>query len=109
MSLNRLKCLSGPWVVLLLAGVAFTSPASGEAARGWWSLQPVRDEQPPAVRDAAWPRTDVDRFVLAKLESQGMRPPPAASKRTLIRRATFDLTGLPPTPEEVDRFLADDS
>ena len=64
---------------------------------------------PPEVADEAWPLGDVDRFILAKLEAQGMKPPPAADKRTLIRRATFDLTGLPPTPQEVDAFLADSS
>src|SRR5262249_27707728 len=59
--------------------------------------------------DEAWPAGDLDRFVLAKLEQHGLRPARPADKRTLIRRATFDLIGLPPAPEEVDAFLADDS
>jgi hypothetical protein len=63
----------------------------------------------PPVKNTAWVRTPVDHFVLAKLEAAGMAPSKPADKRTLIRRATFDLIGLPPTPEEVDAFLADRS
>jgi len=77
--------------------------------RAFWSFQPVKDPSPPAVLDASWPRGDLDRFVLAALEARGLAPAPPADRRTLIRRATFDLTGLPPTPEEVAAFLADES
>jgi len=63
----------------------------------------------PAVKDAPWPASDIDRFILARLEAAKLRPAPAADKRTLIRRATFDLIGLPPTPEEVQSYLKDDS
>ncbi len=77
--------------------------------RAFWSFQPLARVAPPAVTDANWPRTDIDRFVLARLEQEGLRPVGAADKLTLLRRATLDLTGLPPTPEEVDAFLADDS
>lgn len=73
-----------------------------------WAFQPVVDPELPEVKDAAWVRSPLDRFVLAKLEAAGLKPAPPADKRTLIRRATFDLTGLPPTPEEVAAFLADD-
>jgi len=59
------------------------------------------------VKDTAWPRNSIDRFILARLEARGVSPSPPADKRTLIRRATFDLTGLPPTPEETARFEAD--
>jgi len=61
------------------------------------------------VKDASWPKTAIDRFILAGLEAKGLKPAPPACKRTLIRRATFDLTGLPPTPAEIDAFLDDDS
>ena len=63
----------------------------------------------PAVKDQDWPRTSVDRFILARLEAKGLSPSPPADRRTLIRRATFDLTGLPPTPEEIAAFEADPS
>jgi hypothetical protein len=74
-----------------------------------WSFQPVRDAAAPNVKRAEWPRNPIDRFLLAAMESQGLAPAPEADKRTLIRRLTFDLTGLPPTPEEVAAFLADDA
>ena len=77
--------------------------------RAFWSFQPLRKPALPAVRDTAWPRTDIDRFVLARLERDALSPVGAADKRTLLRRATLDLTGLPPTPDEVDAFLADSS
>src|SRR4051812_1129385 len=80
-----------------------------EQGRAFWSFRAPVDPPPPAVRDGSWPRTPVDRFLLAALEEAGLRPAPEAHRRTLIRRATFDLTGLPPTPEEADAFLADDS
>jgi hypothetical protein len=78
-----------------------------EEAKAFWSFVPPRRPEPPAVRDAAWPRTDLDRFVLARLEGKGLRPVADADRRALIRRLSFDLIGLPPTPEEVDAFLAD--
>lgn len=77
--------------------------------RRFWSLQPVKDLPSPAVKDATWPRSPIDRHVLAKLEARGLKPVGAADRRTLIRRATFDLTGLPPAPEEIDAALADQS
>jgi hypothetical protein len=77
--------------------------------RQFWSLQPVRRPPTPSVRDTAWPRSDIDRFILARLEVRRLKPAPDADRRTLIRRVTFDLTGLPPTPAEVDAFLADNS
>ncbi len=77
--------------------------------RAFWAFRPLVKQAEPEVRDAAWPRTDIDRFVLARLEREGLKPVVAADKLTLIRRASLDLTGLPPTPEEVDAFLADAS
>ncbi len=78
-----------------------------EADREFWSFRPLTHPMPPNVKDAGWCRTPVDRFILAKLESAGLRPNRHASRRLLIRRATFDLTGLPPTPEEIDAFEGD--
>ena len=74
-----------------------------------WAWKPVRAEPPPAVRNESWPHGPIDRFILAKLETSGLAPAPAADKRTLIRRVTFDLIGLPPTAAEIDAFLADKS
>ncbi len=80
-----------------------------ERQRQWWAFQPVRDATPPAVRAAEWPRNDIDRFVLAKLEAAGIAPAPPAARAVWLRRATFDLTGLPPTPGEIAAYLADTS
>jgi hypothetical protein len=77
--------------------------------REHWSFQPVRKVEPPRPRPDPWAKTDVDRFILARLEGQGLAPSPPADRRTLIRRATFDLTGLPPTPEEVEAYVNDNS
>ena len=74
-----------------------------------WSLIPPEKPDLPTVKNTAWPRNDIDHFVLARLEREGLRPADEATKETLIRRVTFDLTGLPPTLEELDAFLADDS
>ncbi len=79
------------------------------AARGRWPFAKPQAAVVPDVKDASWVKSDVDRFVLAKLEAKGLRPAQRADKRTLIRRATFDLSGLPPTDAEVQAFLADDS
>ncbi len=75
----------------------------------WWSFRPVTRPEPPAVRLEGWSDHPVDRFILARLEREGLEPAAPADRRTLIRRASFALTGLPPTPEEIDRFLQDDS
>ncbi len=93
---------------------AGAGPAKGkfhitEEQRRFWAFRPVGAVRPPAVKGTRWPRSDLDRFILAGLEAKGLRPAPRADRRTLIRRATFDLTGLPPTPAEVDAFLKDDS
>ena len=80
---------------------------SRRAGRDWWSLQPVARPEVPKVAREGWARTPVDRFVLARLEREGLAPQAEADRRTLIRRLRFDLTGLPPSPEEVDAFVAD--
>jgi hypothetical protein len=74
-----------------------------------WAFAPVRKPAVPKVKNAAWVRTPIDAFVLAELERKGLKPSPAADRRTLIRRAYLDLTGLPPKSEEVDAFVADKS
>lgn len=80
-----------------------------ELKKKHWAWQPLTVPQPPAVADAAWPRGDVDRFLLAGLEAKKLAPVADADRATLIRRVTFDLTGLPPTPEEIAAFEADKS
>src|SRR5262249_17364814 len=74
-----------------------------------WSLIAPRKQDLPKVKNAGWVRNDIDRFILARLEKESLQPSPEADKRTLVRRLSFDLVGLPPTLDEVDRFLADDS
>jgi len=85
------------------------SPSAAEARRRHWAFQPVKKPCPPAVKKSAWVKTPIDAFVLARLEAQGLSPAPAADRRTLIRRLTLDLHGLPPTPEEIAAFEADHS
>jgi len=95
------------------------TPAQIELLKRWiddgavwgkhWAYEAPQRPQPPEVKDKAWPKNAVDRFILARLEQDGLQPAPAAPKETLIRRVTLDLTGLPPTPEEIDAFLRDGS
>ena len=77
--------------------------------RNYWAFRKPSRPQIPKVKNQSWVRTPIDAFILAKLEEKGLQPSPRADKRTLIRRVTFDLTGLPPTPEEINAFLADKS
>ncbi len=80
-----------------------------EARRAFWSFQPLRPVAPPEVERAPWVRTAIDRFILASLEAKGLTPNEEAGRRTLARRAYFDLWGLPPEPAEVEAFLAESS
>ena len=81
---------------------------AGDPARAaHWSFQPMAEPMPPAVRDEAWPHNELDRFVLARLEAEGLAPAPAADRRTLLRRASQDLLGLPPSGAELERFEHD--
>jgi len=104
-------------VVGLLIGVCLLAPERVSAwtadeiaaGRSHWAFQPPVDRPPPAVRDDAWPRTPIDRHLLAALEDAGITPVADTDRATLIRRLAFDLTGLPPAPEEVRAFVADTS
>jgi mono/diheme cytochrome c family protein len=89
-------------------GAPTAAPAAA-AAKNHWAFQKPKEPAIPAVKKSGWVRSPVDTFVLAKLEVKGLSPAPQADKRTLIRRATFDLTGLPPTPDEVAAFESDPS
>ncbi|MBW3540098.1 MAG: PSD1 and planctomycete cytochrome C domain-containing protein [Planctomycetes bacterium] len=80
-----------------------------ETERQFWSFQPIQRPPLPEVQNAGWYQTPLDRFVLEKLEAAGLSPAPPADKRTLLRRVTYDLTGLPPAPKDIEAFLADDS
>jgi len=80
-----------------------------EIARKFWAFVPVAPVAPPKPRDSKWAATPIDQFVMAKLEAKNLRPVADAGRRTLIRRVYLDLTGVPPTPEEVDAFLGDKS
>jgi mono/diheme cytochrome c family protein len=77
--------------------------------RAFWSFEPVKPAPPPKVKDGNWAHTEIDRFIASGLEARGLQPVGPADRRTLIRRATYDLTGLPPTAEEVDAFEHDRS
>ncbi|HUY36144.1 MAG TPA: DUF1553 domain-containing protein [Pirellulales bacterium] len=77
--------------------------------RAFWAFRPPADPPPPPVKNGAWPKGPLDHFILAGLEARGLWPAPPADKRALIRRASYDLIGLPPTPGEVEAFLADES
>jgi mono/diheme cytochrome c family protein len=84
-------------------------PEYEKLKREHWAWQPRTVPTPPSVKDASWPRDDVDRFLLAKLEAANLKPVGDADRVALIRRVTFDLTGLPPTPNDVSAFVADTS
>ena len=77
--------------------------------RQFWSFRPVRDPAPPTTPGDSWARTPIDRFVLSRLADAGLQPAPDADQRTLLRRVTFDLTGLPPAPADIEAFLRDES
>jgi hypothetical protein len=92
----------------ILSVLALQPSASGQSSQHW-AFTPLHHPSLPAVKNSAWCITPIDRFILATLEKQGMHPAPPADRRTLLRRVTYDLTGLPPTPREITDFLADRS
>ncbi|MEO6182204.1 MAG: PSD1 and planctomycete cytochrome C domain-containing protein [Verrucomicrobiota bacterium] len=85
-----------------------SAPKTNEA-QTYWAFQPVKNQPPPPIKNKEWVKNPIDQFILAQLETQKMVPGLRADKLTLIRRATFDLIGLPPTPGEIDNFLSDKS
>ncbi|MGH7171266.1 MAG: PSD1 and planctomycete cytochrome C domain-containing protein [Gemmataceae bacterium] len=102
------------------SGATWPAPAGGDgirsggatisaAERSFWAFRPLANPPLPAVKDQIWPRKPLDRFVLAKREARGLHAARPADKHALLRRAAFDLTGLPPTPEEIEAFVRDDS
>jgi len=104
--------LSAADLATLTRWVEMGAPWGAKASTGpkkekYWSFLPPTEPALPSPKNNAWAKTDIDRFVLAALEAKGLSPAKPADKRTLIRRATYDLTGLPPTPDEVKAFLAD--
>ena len=104
--------LSVGFLILTLAGNVSGAEIRGgpitPEERQLWSLQPIEDKTPPHI-ESKWARNAIDAFILDALEERGMQPVGSADKRTLIRRVTYDLIGLPPTPDEVEAFVADDT
>ncbi len=99
--LERWVDLGAPW--------GLEAPSQESSRNAHWAFVVPADPGVPQVGDPDWVRTPIDAFVLSKLQAEGLRPAPPADRRTLIRRAYFDLIGLPPRPEEIDAFLEDDS
>jgi cytochrome c553 len=95
------------WIAMGAPWAANQSAAAEAPAKKYWAFVPPQDPVAPQVKNSEWVKSPIDAFILAGLEAKNLKPAPPASKRELIRRATFDLTGLPPTPEEVQAFLDD--
>jgi hypothetical protein len=96
-------------VLAVVIGAFWTAAGGADDVPADWAFQPMRSPAPPAVANAGWVRSPVDAFVLAKLEAANRSPAAEADRRTWLRRVTFDLTGLPPTPADTAAFLADQS
>ena len=104
--------IGAPWPDATAAEVVVEKPKGyqfTEQQKKFWAFQPVKDSAPPKVKNASWSKSPLDQFILAELEKKGLSPARPASKLALLRRATFDLTGLPPTETEIQDFLADRS
>jgi len=98
-----------PWPEAKIAVMAKSTDAFRPELRTFWSFLPIHKPAIPQLQKADWAKTDIDRFILAALEKQGMQPVRQADRRTVLRRASLDLTGLPPTPDEIDAFEKDNS
>ena len=112
-ALTRWVQMGMPWPAgaqaSLESGTHTGPPPVNDETKKFWSFQPVRRPVPPAVKNKAWVKNPIDQFILAKLEKEGLRPNPPADRAALLRRAYYDMIGLPPTPEQVRAFLADQS
>src|SRR2546421_113016 len=116
---SRLFRTGSTFVLLIIAFFRSSAHAEKPAARppdeptltakdrAHWAFQKAKQAAPPAVRSVGWVRTPIDAFILAALEKTGLPCAPLADRATLLRRVTLDLTGLPPSPAEVDEFLSD--
>ena len=111
--LSRWVAMGLPWPETKAATpaprVTGSTARHSETRKRFWAFQPVRSVAIPDVRNGSWAKSAIDRLLLASLDNAEIAPAAPADRRTLIRRATFDLIGLPPSPEEIDAFLADDS
>ncbi len=101
--------MGAPWPAGEVVAAARSEPAITDEDRAHWAFQPLTHPTPPDVNDSGWSHNEIDRFLWARLEEAGLSPAPEASKETLVRRLYQDVIGLPPTPEQVDAFLSDDS
>ena len=99
------------WIgsLLWICAACAEEPTVGNPARSFWSFQEIKRPPVPIVRQVDWVRNEIDAFILARLEEAGLDPTPPASKETLLRRAYYDVIGLPPSPEQVDAFVADNA
>ncbi len=101
--------MGAPWPSDVTLAAQRRTPVITDEDRAHWSFRPVADPPPPEVADAIWCRSEIDRFVLGRLEQEGLAPAREADPIQLVRRLYFDLVGLPPSPAEIDEYLADDS
>ena len=112
-TLARWVGMGAPWPDAEKSSAAARPSKKGrvftEEERKFWAFRPVQAHEPPQVNNENWVQSPVDRFILKKLEAKGLKPSPPADQETLLRRATYDLTGLPPTEKEISDFLADRS
>lgn len=101
--------MGAPWPTTVAVEVKDTKSGPAVSGKDHWAFQPLRNPAPPEVKNKNWVRNPIDQFVLNKLEAKGLKPARPADKRTLVRRAYFDLLGMPPEPKEVEAFLKDES
>ena len=108
-SIKQWLLAGAPWPEESSAGAQSRTSAIMPGDKDHWSFRPVSRPAVPKTRNSSWSRAGIDHFLLSRMETAGITPAPIADKRTLIRRASYDLTGLPPTPEEIEAFVADQS